>query len=153
MTMNYSSKKLSRRINDLIDEFITSDGPDPLNLRSLANEQRVLPLVWDMGGVFGINADGDVISFSFNVDTKNIVAFPLDRTAQPRIESDLRIRNNVLFGGSKKYPELEGLIERPKDVRICPDCGGTGINSYAQKLNEESIVCYCGGLGWIPHES
>ena len=143
---------LSIRINKLIQDYIRDSTPDPLNLRQLAAEKRVLPLIWDWGGVFAINASGDILSFPFSLNASgDAVAFPFDNADQDsRLESDLRIRNNTLFGGSKKYPELKELIVKPDNAQICPSCGGTGVDQYAEKLKTDAIVCYCGGLGWIP---
>jgi hypothetical protein len=67
-----------------------------------------------------------------------------------RLEDDLRIRNIALFQGSKKYPDLEVLIEKPHDAHVCEYCQGTGVSPFAEKLSTDAIVCYCGGLGWIP---
>ena len=129
---------LASRIAGRIQTFVSESTPDPLNLRQLAAAAGVLPLIWDFGGVFTINTNGEIISF------------PFDNTEQPRLESDPRVRNIALFGGSKKYPELKDLIVKPGDARICPSCGGTGIDPHAAKLKSDAIVCYCGGLGWIP---
>jgi hypothetical protein len=143
---------LSKRITKLIEDYITESSPDPNNLRQLAANEKVLPLICDWGGVFTINADGDIILFPFSVNANgDFTAFPFDNAEEPpRVESDQRIRNIALFGGSKKYPELQDLIVKPDDARTCPHCGGTGIDPYAAKLNTNAIVCYCGGLGWIP---
>jgi len=51
---------------------------------------------------------------------------------------------------NESQSELEGLIEKLADARVCPYCRGTGIDTYAEKLKTDAIVCYCGGLGWIP---
>ena len=62
-------------------------------------------------------------------------------------------RNLVLFQGAKKYPELSELVpSRPPDAEDCSHCNGTGIEPMNEKpgLDEERIVCYCGGLGWLP---
>lgn len=134
----YVSSTISARINKLIQDFIAESTPDPNNLRQLAIKEKVLPLFLDMGGVFTINTNGDVISFLW------------DDWGDPRVESDPRIRNIALFGGSKKYPELRNLISKPDDARVCPHCRGSGIDPYAAKLNADNITCYCGGLGWIP---
>ena len=129
----------SKLIKKLIQEFIAQSAPDPNNLRQLAIEKKVLPLIWDFGGVFTINPSGDIISFLW------------DHWGDPQVESDPRIQNSVLFGGSKRYPELKDLVPtKPDDARTCPDCEGTGISPYAEKLNTDAIVCYCGGLGWLP---
>lgn len=70
-----------------------------------------------------INSAGDILSIVW------------DDSEHPQVESDPRIRNVALFQGAKK----------------CPRCGGgTGVDPYATKLHLDNIVCYCGGLGWIP---
>lgn len=151
--MNISSD-LSTRIAKLIQSYIAESTPDPPNLRQLAADKQVLPLSWDFGGVFTINVSGDIISFPFSLnDNGDTVAFSFndfDDAEQPRVESDLRIRNIALFRGSKKYPELANLIVKPDDARVCPSCGGSGIEPYAAQRNLDNVVCYCGGLGWIP---
>ncbi len=146
------STEQSALISKLIADYITGPAPDPNNLRQLAAAESVLPLQVDMGGVVAINARGDIISFPFTLKASGeIVAFPLDEAEHPRLESDPRIRNVALFQGSKKYPELKDLVPtKPDDARVCPHCGGTGIDPYATKLKMDNIVCYCGGLGWIP---
>jgi hypothetical protein len=146
------SDDISKQIAKLIHDYIAEGGPDPNNLRQLAAHEMVLPLTCDWGGVFTINVNGDIISFPFSVnDNGDYIAFPFDDEVEgARLESDPRIRNVVLFGGSKKYPELKNLIVKPDNARVCPDCGGTGISPYAEKLNTDAIACYCGGLGWLP---
>ncbi len=133
-----SDRDLARRITELIQDFLEGSEPDLLNLRNLAAKKNVLPLVWDMGGVFTINPKTEIVSFAW------------DEWDDPKVESDLRLRNNALFGGSRKYPELENLIQKPEDACVCPHCGGSGIDPNAEKLNTDAIVCYCGGLGWVP---
>jgi hypothetical protein len=146
------SKEQSALIMKLIENYIAESQSNPLDLRQLAATEKVLPLISDWGGVFTISVSGDIIMFPFRVnDEGEFVAFPFaDHKEHPRLETDLRLRNNALFGGSRKYPDLEILVEKPKDAKICPYCEGTGKDAYAEKLNTDSIVCYCGGLGWIP---
>lgn len=91
-----------------------------------------------MGGVFTVDVNGEIRSFLW------------DDTLHGQVEFDPRIRNLALFQGSRIYPELGALIEKPEDARVCPHCEGTGMDSYAERLNTDAIVCYCGGLGWIP---
>lgn len=137
MIMNISND-LAIRIRNRIQEFVSGSEADSAHLREIAATKNVLPLTWDMGGVFTINPNGEIVSFAW------------DEWENPRVESDLRVRNNALFAGSKKYSELESLIERPKAARMCPHCGGSGKDVYSEKLNSDAIICYCGGLGWIP---
>lgn len=132
------SDELSRRISESIENYAVEHASDPPELLQLAIQEKVLPLYRSMADVVAINASGDVISFLW------------DDTLHGQIEFDPRIRNIALFQGSKKYPELAVLIEKPEDFRVCPHCGGSGKDPYAEKLNVDNIVCYCGGLGWIP---
>lgn len=133
------SNNLSTLIAKLIQEFLARPAPDALELRQLVADEQVLPLFWDMSGVFTINPDGDILSFLW------------DDTLHPHVEYDPRIRNLALFQGSKRYSELKDYVpSRPDNARTCPDCGGTGTHPYAEKLNTDAIICYCGGLGWLP---
>jgi hypothetical protein len=79
-----------------------------------------------------------------------IRSFLWDDLLHGQLESDLRFETWRFFQGSKKYPELRELIVRPDDARVCWGCGGSGIDPYTEKLNSDTFVCYCGGLGWIP---
>lgn len=125
-------------IERLLQNYITDATPDPHNLRQLAAEKKVLPLLLDFGGMVAINCDGEILTFTW------------DEIERPQLEFDPRIRNIALFQSSKKYPDLKDLIVKPDDASVCPHCDGTGIEPYAAKLNADNIVCYCGGLGWIP---
>ena len=129
---------LSNRIAELIEDYASKCEAAQPELRKLVTHECVLPLLCDMGGVLAINVSGEIRSFLW------------DDLLHGQVESDMRIRNLALFQGSKKYPELAALIEKPKEARVCPHCGGSGKDPYAEKLNADNIVCYCGGLGWIP---
>lgn len=128
---------LSARIAKLIEDFSLT-GDASTELRNLVAQENVLPLFCDMGGVLAISASGEIRSFLW------------DDTLHGHIEHDPRIRNLALFQGSKKYPELEVLIEKPEDARVCEFCHGSGVAPYAEQLHEKAIICYCGGLGWVP---
>lgn len=149
--MNISSG-LSRRIAELIQDYVTAAAPDTTNLRQFVAEKKVLPLLVDWGGLLTINPNGDIISFPFSTGADGDVVSTLGDTGQPMVETDPRIRNIALFQGSKKYPELKELIVRSADARACPSCGGTGIEPNAASHSLSNVVCYCGGLGWIPSE-
>ena len=131
------SQEISARIAKLIEDY-GKTGDAPPELRRLVTQENVLPLYGDMGGVLTIAADGEIRSFLW------------DDTLHGQIEFDPRIKNVALFQGSKKYPELEVLIEKPPDAQVCSYCQGSGIAPFAEELGKESIVCYCGGLGWVP---
>ena len=131
------SQEISARIAKLIEDY-GKTGDAPPELQRLVAQENVLPLYGDMGGVLTIAADGEIRSFLW------------DDTLHGQIEFDPRIKNVALFQGSKKYPELEVLIEKPPDAQVCSYCQGSGIAPFAEELGKESIVCYCGGLGWVP---
>jgi hypothetical protein len=136
--MNISTEQ-SALISKLIQNFISDSAPDPTNLRALVAEKQVLPLTLDFGGMCAINQSGEILSFLW------------DDTDHPQVESDQRVRNVALFQGSKKYPALKDLVpKKPDDARVCWSCGGTGVDPFAKQLNTDAIVCYCGGLGWVP---
>jgi hypothetical protein len=135
--MNISSQ-LSMQIAKRIENYPANGESTSVELRKLVAQERVLPLFHDMGGVLTINMDGEIRSFLW------------DDTLHGQVEYDPRIRNLALFQGSKKYPELKVLIEKPETARVCSYCQGSGIAPLAKKLNGEGIVCYCGGLGWVP---
>ena len=131
------SPELATRIAELIQDYCTSAEASP-ELRKLVVQEGVLPLFCDMGGVLTIGVEGEIRSFLW------------DDTLHGKVEYDPRIRNLALFQGSKKYPDLEGLIEKPDDACVCSYCQGTGVAPFSEQLNADTIVCYCGGLGWIP---
>ena len=131
------SHQLSARIAKLIEDYATTSETSP-ELRTLVAQENVLPVFCDMGGVLTINADGEIRSFLW------------DDTSHGQVEYEPRIRNLALFQGSKKYPELGVLIEKGNDANVCQFCQGSGIPPGAGKLNTAGIVCYCGGLGWVP---
>lgn len=128
-------------INNLIEKFLHTSNTDPNNLKDVVCKINALPVVFDMGGVYCIKPDGKIISAIW------------DDTESWREETDPRICNIAVFQGSKKYPELCELVpERPEDAITCSYCNGSGVEPMAIQLNTDNIVCYCGGLGWIPNQ-
>jgi uncharacterized protein (TIGR02996 family) len=110
------------------------ESPFEDELRQFAAEQKALPLMTDMGGCFALRLDGEIISFAW------------DEPGSPGVERDTRVRQAVLFQGARKYPELRLLLPpRPAGSRECPRCQGAGAPP-----GFPSLVCYCGGLGWLP---
>jgi hypothetical protein len=111
----------------------------PLDLRALAAELELLPVMLDMGGCYGLKRDGEVVSFAW------------DEPHQLRIEREERIRNMAIFQGSLKYAVLAPLVpSRPPSAVTCSACKGTGeFSEFGERLVGK-IICYCGGLGWLP---
>ena len=118
-------------------QFLADSSPDPMNLRQIAAEIQALPLVLDMGGCYAICSNGQVVSFSW------------DAPSDVRVEEDPRIRNMAIFQGCRKYPTLKSLVpSRPAEALECSQCHGTG----KLPLPMQNVICYCGGLGWLPSE-
>jgi hypothetical protein len=137
------SRELSGQIEAALREYVAGTVPDlvkfdePLDVRRLAGELNMLPMLFDMGGCYGIRPSGEIVSFSWDEPHK------LD------VEEDPRIQNVVLFQGTKKYPALKDLMPvRSPDSITCSHCEGTGRLKGLPEVNH--IICYCGGLGWLP---
>ena len=129
------TEELSVQIRHRLAEYLADDCPDPLNLRGVVAQFAALPLVGDMGGAFAIRPDGEVISYSWDVPHELTVVV------------DPRLRNAALHQGSLKYPELAPLVPaRSSNAIPCPHCEGVA----AMQKQVTNVVCYCGGLGWLP---
>ncbi|HYV38716.1 MAG TPA: hypothetical protein VE988_23730 [Gemmataceae bacterium] len=110
-------------------------GSSAIDLRKVAANLQILPLILDMAGCLGIRPNREVLTFMWD-DPQTVT-----------VEHDERIRNMVLFRASQKYPQLAALKPiRPFDAKICPHCSGVGKVASIPR----SIICYCGGLGWVP---
>src|SRR5262249_17155459 len=121
-----------------LEPFLVDLEP-PLDLRALAGELRLLPVMLDSGGCFALRPDGHVLSLLW------------DEPHELRIEQDERVRNIALYQGSLKYPGLSHLVPtRPSGAIPCPACDGTGRVRGLPNGLAEKIVCSCGGLGWLP---
>ncbi len=102
---------------------------------------RVLPLFADWSGYYGLREDASVV----------FVPYDEPRAGPP--ETDVRIRTRILFLGARRYPELRELVpQRGDSDETCPGCGGSGILAETARRGITSIVCMCGGLGWLPSE-
>jgi hypothetical protein len=125
-----------------MSEFLSDPAPDPLRLREVVARFGALPLCLDLGGCTALRSDGEIISFAW------------DAPYGLKVEDDLRLRNAALYQGSRKYPELAVLVPaRPPTARDCPHCGGSGASPLALQVGAENMVCFCGGLGWLPLEA
>jgi hypothetical protein len=136
--------EISQYIEDKLQEFINSTDEDKLDIRSIAAMLNALPLYLDMGEGYAIRPSGEIVGFEW------------DNEENFQIERDARIRNIALNQGSKKFPELKRLIP-PRSINDldCSGCNGTGIPVIFSQLGMDEvvkggIVCYCGGLRWIP---
>ena len=135
------TSEIKHQIETRLNEYLRSTEPDKLDLRRVAAELHALPLMLDMGGCLAIRPYGEIVSFAWDEEQNYVV------------ERDRRLCNIALFQGSEKYPELLHLIT-PRTLldKDCPHCDGTGIHPINATLRMGNILCYCGGLGWIPGE-
>lgn len=126
------------KLNEVCGESLS----DSAGVNTTCRERGVLPLLFDMSGCFAIRANGEIVSFLY------------DDQHELRIETDPRIQNVALFQGSKRHPELAAMIPpKPSSALECHVCGGTGIVPISVELGVDNLVCYCGGLGWVPRDS
>jgi len=144
------TRGLSDKIQKTIDEFASESEPfwvsgenseEKLNLREIAAELKVLPIVFDWFAGWGIQSDGLILSFTF------------DKPYKIEIVENQKIINMICFDAANKYSELSGLmpVRNPESI-VCPDCEGTGIlKEFADnEFLSKSIRCNCGGVGWLP---
>jgi len=141
--MNISAEQ-SGLIEATLKAYVSNPEPhlvkfdQPLNMRKLAAQLNILPVVLNMGGVIAIRADGEIFSFTW------------DEPYRLQSERDVRIRNLVFFQAARKFPELQPLVpSRPVGARDCESCNGTGTVVGLRDELANDVVCYCGGLGWL----
>jgi hypothetical protein len=105
--------------------------------RELARRQGLWPVTNSFESVYAVTRDGQVVASNYDDFRERI---PIE---------DLRERNWLLHEAATRYPELAHLEPRrgPRDPD-CTDCRGTGRHPDVPKGS--NIVCYCGGLGWLP---
>lgn len=110
----------------------------PLNMRKLAAQLNVLPIVLDMGGALVLRTDGEIFSFTW------------DEPYRLQSEDDVRVRNLVYFQAARKFPALQPLVpRRPVDAYDCDYCNGTGTVAGLPAELVNAVTCYCGGIGWL----
>jgi hypothetical protein len=141
-----TSLKLLADIKSQFHEYIAPDEPlfadkeETIDLRAIARSLNVLPILLNWSGAYAIDRDGQVMLFMYETPDA------------PIPETDARIINMVLFAAANTYPTLKELAPVRSSTSVdCPSCAGTGvINDPDLKQISPPILCYCGGLGWIP---
>ena len=92
----------------------------------------------DWVGIFTVDADGAVY-FAERVDL-----------ADQFLVDDARLRNAARLAAAERTPALAHLRPvRGADDPDCPSCAGTGLVPLPPGA-EGTIICECGGLGWLP---
>jgi len=81
-----------------------------------------------------------------------VIVVPTEEVEEPRIELETRVRRMAIYRGSLKYPDLQPLVQlRSRGSVDCPHCEGHGRIDLPG-IEPNTIVCYCGGLGWLEQE-
>jgi hypothetical protein len=129
---------LEARLNRALAEYVArSEGP--WDAPRVARELGVLPAFYDWTAFGGVRLDGEVVWVEY--DPPHAVA---------RVE-DLVHRNTILHHVARSNPSLGDLDPvRPAGAADCPACGGTGVAQVDGVPADERVVCFCGGLGWLP---
>jgi hypothetical protein len=131
-----------RWTEEAIRDYTSESSLAPPYLKVLAAKYSVLPLSIDWTAFFELRADGA------------IVLVPTEEPDElPTVEQEERLVNLALYQGSLKYPYLSRLVPtRQPTARDCPHCEGRG-KIELPGVEPNIIVCYCGGLGWLPESS
>lgn len=129
---------LEVRLDRALAEYVRrAEGPS--DAPRLAREVGVLPAFYDWTAFGGVRLDGEVVWVDY--DAPHAVA---------RVEDPVH-RNTILHHVARAYPSLGDLDPvRPEGAADCPACGGTGVARVDGVPMPEGVVCFCGGLGWLP---
>ena len=103
---------------------------------------HVLPLYFDWSAFMGLRPEGQVVWVPYD-----------DESGDYEIVREERVRNLGLFQGTRLHPDLPFLQPaRMPDAMECSHCKGTGRVTLPQPHEHlaEKVICYCGGLGWLP---
>jgi hypothetical protein len=101
-----------------------------------------LPLYFDWTAFMALLPDGSIVWVPYD-----------DEPGDIELVQEERVRNLGLFQATKLHPELQFLVPlKPPDALDCPDCRGTGRLPFPPGSEHiaERLVCYCGGIGWLP---
>ena len=136
------------QIRDALRRYI-NDGPsgEP-KARAVAAKHGLLPILMDWTAFVGLSPEGEMkwVNYDAPHDPRGI------ETTEAAVSLQ-RLRHLALIQGAGRYPELAFLRpERTSDSVECPSCHGTGVPLISGKAAPHSVVCECGGLGWIPAE-
>ena len=130
--------KLTTELKEIIIKLINSGNLLKPSPEKIPNGSNILPLYPSGLGWYGINLDGDIVGTD-GIEPLKIVK-----------EEDPTLINVALFQGIKRYPELSPLTPIRKEGDLtCPYCKGTG--EYSEPSLTVNVLCFCGGLGWIPN--
>lgn len=132
-------EQIERRIAEFIE--------DPTSVHADTHEViarlNALPLLFDWTGFMALRLDGQIIWVPYE-----------DEPGDVEVVREERLRNLGLFRGITLHPDLQFLLpQRPTGAIDCPDCRGTGKLTLPHGCERlaDSVLCSCGGVGWLPH--
>lgn len=123
----------------------------------IADSSSLASHAWARGAIASLNALPqffDWSAFMALLPDGQIVWVPYDNEpGEIEVVQEERVRNLGLFQATKLHPELQFLVPpKPPDVIDCPDYRATGRLPFPPGSEHlaERLVCYCGGIGWLP---
>ena len=127
------------QVKHAVATLLSDPGDTPKEALVAARALDALPFWMDIGGCLLLKATGEVVTFGWDEPQK--VEPVLDN------ERDLLALHGARGSAARKYSEIRGLMPlRDAAARTCPGCKGTGRLANVPA----SVVCVCGGLGWLP---
>ncbi|WP_426749812.1 hypothetical protein [Myxococcus sp. Y35] len=123
-------------VGSMLDRLIDEYEPTPVHgewVRAWSQQERALPVVFDMGGILGMKRDGTIVGIPWDGP---------DRATREETSSTAHLA--AVIGAARRYPELATLgPRRPSDAQECPRCAVKGSDGQ-----HSCPVCW--QLGWLP---
>ena len=113
---------------------------EQIDICKIVSEQNFLPILYDWTAFCSVRPNGEMVWCDY------------DNPQKMEVELNERIHNIAMVEGIERFPELSPFFpqRKPSDID-CPYCEST--EKTRQSLPEHlqnTLNCYCGGLGWIP---
>lgn len=143
-----SNQSFGEVIENLIEKFKENKTPythnkttgEQVDICEIVSEQNFLPIFYDWTAFCSVRPNGEMVWYDY------------ENPQKMEVEHNERIRNIAMVKGIEIFPELSPFLpQRTFDDIDCPSCESTEKTRQAMpKHLQNSIGCYCGGLGWIP---
>ena len=130
------------QVEKRIAEFIEDSTSIYAHAHGAIARANALPLYFDWTAFMALGLDGQIAWIPYDNEPEDV-----------EVIREERLRNLGLFQGTKLHPKLPFLMpSRPPNATDCPACRGTGKLTFPEgsKHLAETVVCSCGGIGWIP---
>lgn len=132
-------EQIARRIA----EFIDDSSSVYTHARAAIARVNALPLFFDWTGFIALRLDGQILWVPYD-----------DEPGDVDVIREEHVRNLGLFQGTRLHPDLQFLLPpRPPDAIVCTGCQGTGKVPFPESSKHlaDTVICSCGGVGWLPH--